>query len=373
MLEEWRPQYNDESRLDMTTKTRKTRDIGEERWFMLQNRARAADAPFIYAVRTTGVYCRPGCASRLPNRRNVAFFDDAVQAKAAGYRACKRCRPDESEPADARVAAVREACRLLDAGGEAVPLHELAAAVKLSPAHFHRMFKRVTGVTPRAYAAMRRVRHAKTQLRSGASVTSAIYASGYAAPSRFYDDAAKMLGMTPTEYRNGAAGQAIQVAVTKASLGMVLIAATSKGVCAVEMGDDERQLFDLARRHFPQATFVEADERFQLWIAEIVALLDTPARGLTLPLDIQGTAFQRRVWDALRTVPAGATTTYAQLAAAIGQPQAVRAVARACAANKLAVAIPCHRVVRSDGNISGYRWGVERKQALLKQESEVAR
>lgn len=341
----------------------------EQRWSLVQQRERSADLPFIYAVKTTGIYCRPGCSSRLPRRTNVAFFDDIWQAKSAGFRACKRCQPDADVPAMKSAAAVQLACKLIEEAEEPPSLEQLSAAVNYSPAHFHRLFKQTLGVTPNSYAAMRRANRVRTNLLDDSTVTQAVYASGYGTSSRFYDESDAVLGMKPSQYRKGGKGVAIRVAVASTSLGPILIAATGKGLCAIEFGDDEHELLSRLRERFRHAEVDESDE-FNRWVTEVVALVDAPCNGLSLPLDVQGTAFQRRVWEALRTIPVGSTATYSDIANQIGKPKAARAVARACAANRIAVAIPCHRVVRRDGQSGGYRWGNGRKKALLANESK---
>jgi len=338
-----------------------------QRWTAVEQRDRSAEASFVYAVKTTGVYCRPGCSSRLPLRKNVAFFESGVQARLAGFRPCKRCRPDAAEPQLDQIDAVRVACELIHQADEPPSLEQLAAAVDYSPSHFHRLFKQSLGITPKAYAAARRANRVRENLLGQPSVTQTVYASGYANSSRFYEDSPHVLGMKPSQYRGGGKGVAIQLAVAATSLGWMLVAATAKGICAIEFGDIAEDLSTRFRDRFPGAELSESDE-FQSWVEQIVALVDEKRQSLPLPLDIQGTAFQRRVWEALQQIPVGTTTTYSELAKQIGQPKAVRAVASACAANKLAVAIPCHRVIRRDGTLGGYRWGIERKQKLLEKE-----
>jgi AraC family transcriptional regulator, regulatory protein of adaptative response / methylated-DNA-[protein]-cysteine methyltransferase len=342
----------------------------DERWAAVRDRDRSAEGRFVVAVKTTGIYCRPGCPARLPNRGNVTFFASAAEARAAGYRACKRCRPDAARPDQQQADAVRRACRLIEGADEPPGLEGLAEAVGLSPSHLHRLFKRYVGVTPKGYAALRRANQARAHLRAGASVTEAIYAAGYGASSRFYDEAGRVLGMSPREFQNGAPGVEVKVAIAPTYLGPVLVAATARGICAIELGESEAGLRRRLRDCFPGARLVEDDPAFGAWVAQVVAFLEAPRRGLALPLDIQGTAFQRRVWEALRAIPAGQTLSYAAVAARIGAPKAVRAVAQACAANRLAVAIPCHRVVRSDGELGGYRGGLDRKRALLEREAK---
>ncbi|GJE61316.1 bifunctional DNA-binding transcriptional regulator/O6-methylguanine-DNA methyltransferase Ada [Methylobacterium trifolii] len=331
-----------------------------------------ADGRFVYAVRTTGVYCRPSCPSRAALPENVSFHDTCAAAEAAGFRPCRRCRPDEPALAHRHAASVARACRLIE-GAETVPaLDALAREAGLSPFHFHRVFKAVTGVTPKAYAGAHRAGRVAMGLRQAASVTEALYEAGYNTASRFYASAPERLGMSPSAYRRGGPGQAIRFAVGQCSLGAILVAATDRGVCAILLGDDPEPLVRDLQDCFPKADLIGDDPGFAALVAQVVGLVEAPGRGLDLPLDIGGTAFQQRVWEALRRIPPGTTATYAEVARAIGEPAAVRAVARACGANALAVAIPCHRVVRADGALSGYRWGVARKRDLLAREG-VAR
>jgi AraC family transcriptional regulator of adaptative response/methylated-DNA-[protein]-cysteine methyltransferase len=341
----------------------------EERWQAVKRRDPAFDGAFLFAVRTTGIYCRPSCASRPAKRENVSFFSTAAEAEKAGYRVCKRCRPDKLGAPDPQMQAVKRACELIETAEEAPKLAELAASAGLSPYHFHRVFKALTGVTPKAYAAETRARRAADKLRTAETVTEAIYDAGFNSSSRFYENTAARLGMTPGAVRRGGAGAVIRFAVGEASLGAVLVAATDKGVCAITLGDDPEALVRDLQDRFPRAEFKGGDAEFERTIAEVVGLVEAPAQRLDLPLDIRGTAFQQRVWAALCAIPAGKTATYMEIARAIGQPTAVRAVAQACANNPLAVAIPCHRVVRSDGDLSGYRWGVERKRELIAREA----
>jgi AraC family transcriptional regulator of adaptative response/methylated-DNA-[protein]-cysteine methyltransferase len=312
------------------------------------------------------VVCRPGCASRTPKRANVDFFDTLADAEGAGYRRCKRCTPGEPT-ADERLAEqVVRACRRLEAEEPEPTLDALAAGAGLSRAHFQRAFKRVVGLTPKQYARTRRSERFRDGLRRASTVTEAIYEAGFGSSSRAYEGAE--LGMTPSAYRTGAAGLAIRYGVAACSLGWLVVAASERGVCAIEFGDDPADLSARLRARFPAARVAEGDADFVHVVEQVVAFVEAPGDGLGLPLDIRGTAFQQRVWDALRQVPPGTTVGYAELAARIGRPEAARAVAGACAANGLAVAIPCHRVVRADGQLSGYRWGVERKRALLERE-----
>ena len=342
----------------------------EEAWWeAVRRRDPAFDGKLIFAVRTTGVYCRPSCASRPANRENVSFFTTAAEAEKAGYRACKRCRPDKLGAPDPQIEAVKRACEEIGQAEEATKLTDLAASAGLSPHHFHRVFKAITGVTPKAYAAEMRARRAADKLRTAGTITEAIYDAGYNSSSRFYETTAARLGMTPSAARRGGAGQVIRFAVGQASLGAVLVAATKKGVCAITLGDDPEGLLRELQDRFPGAELVGGDPAFEHMVAQVVGLVEAPGQRLDLPLDIRGTAFQQRVWAALRAIPAGNTATYKDIARAIGHPTAVRAVAQACAANPLAVAIPCHRVVRTDGDLSGYRWGVERKRELIAREA----
>lgn len=328
------------------------------------------DGRFVYAVRSTGVYCRPGCPSRAARPENLSFHADPAEAEAAGFRPCRRCRPDEPALAAQQAEKITRACRLIEAAETPPSLDALARAAGLSPFHFHRIFKAVTGVTPKAYAQAHRAGRAADSLAAGETVTGSLYAAGYGAPSRFYADGAERLGMSPSAYRKGGAGERIAFAAAPCALGLVLVAATGQGICAILLGDEAEALRrDLAAR-FPRAEIAAGDENFAATVAAVVRLIEAPGAGFALPLDIGGTAFQQRVWQALRAIPAGATATYADIARAIGAPAAVRAVAMACGANALAVAIPCHRVVRSDGALSGYRWGTARKAALLAREGE---
>jgi AraC family transcriptional regulator, regulatory protein of adaptative response / methylated-DNA-[protein]-cysteine methyltransferase len=341
----------------------------EQRWQAVKRRDPAFDGKFFFAVRTTGVFCRPSCASRPAKRENVAFFSNVVEAENAGYRACKRCRPDKLGAPDPQIEAVKRACERIDSAEEAPKLADLALSAGLSPYHFHRVFKSITGVTPKAYAAATRARRAADKLRTAGTVTEAIYDAGFNSSSRFYESTAARLGMTPGAVRRGGAGAAIRFAIGQASLGAVLVAATKKGVCAIMLGDDAHALVRELQDRFPNAELEGGDAEFERMVARVVGLVEAPGQRLDLPLDIRGTAFQQRVWAALRAIPPGKTATYKEIARAIGQPSAVRAVAQACGANPLAVAIPCHRVVRTDGDLSGYRWGVERKRKLLDREA----
>ncbi|MGH6886748.1 MAG: bifunctional DNA-binding transcriptional regulator/O6-methylguanine-DNA methyltransferase Ada, partial [Geminicoccales bacterium] len=287
----------------------------------------------------------------------------------AGFRPCKRCRPNEAGLAERQASVVAKACRAIEEADEMPSLDALAEAAGMSRFHFHRIFKAVTGVTPKAYGDAQRARRVRDELTRNATVTGAIYGAGFNSSGRFYAASSDLLGMTPTEFRAGGNGAAIRFAVGECSLGSILVAATGKGVCAILFGDDPDTLVRDLQDRFPKARLIGADEEFEQLVATVVGFVEAPAQGLDLPLDVRGTAFQQRVWQALREIPSGSTASYAEIALRIGRPKAVRAVAQACASNGIAVAIPCHRVVRNDGALSGYRWGVERKRALLKRES----
>ena len=359
----------------MSAKTRNqalgTAVENDPRWAAVRARDARADGAFFYSVRTTGVYCRPSCGARPARPENVAFHATRGEAEQAGFRPCKRCKPDQPPAAERQAAVVAALCRLIESSDETPSLEELARHVDLSVFHAHRMFKAVTGVTPRAYAAAHRGKRVREELGKSSTVTRAIYGAGYSSNGRFYEESNDLLGMTPTRYRAGGADTSIRFAIGACSLGAILVAATARGVCAILLGDDPEELAHDLERRFPRARLIGADPAFEGLVAQVVGLVEKPGAGLELPLDIRGTAFQQRVWEALRAIPAGATASYADIAGAIGAPRAVRAVAQACGANPLAVAIPCHRVVRTDGDLSGYRWGVERKRALLDREANV--
>jgi AraC family transcriptional regulator of adaptative response/methylated-DNA-[protein]-cysteine methyltransferase len=335
-------------------------------------RDRRSDGLFYYSVRTTGVYCRPSCAARLARRENVRFHSTCEDAERAGFRPCQRCRPAGPSRGDERAAAVARACRLIEAADVPPSLDALARAAGMSRFHFHRVFKAITGITPRAYAAAHRGRRVRDELTRGGTVTDAIYGAGFNSSGRFYAAAAGVLGMRPTSFQSGGAGASIRFAVGECSLGSILVAASDRGVCAILLGDDPDALVRDLQDRFPKGRLIGGDREFERLVARVVGFIEAPALGLELPLDVRGTAFQQRVWQALREVPPGATVTYKRLAERVGAPRAVRAVAQACASNTLAVAIPCHRVVRNDGALSGYRWGVSRKRALLAREGATA-
>ena len=346
----------------------------DDRWAAVQRRDPAADGAFVFAVATTGVYCRPSCPARPAKRQNVSFLATCAAAEQAGFRACKRCRPNADAPRIDRADAVSAACRQIEQalaeGMEPPAIAALARAAGLSAFHFHRMFKDLAGVTPRDYARRLRAERVKKALGEGASVTDAIYDAVYSSSSRFYERAMSELGMTPTAWRDGGRGAEIRFAVGECWLGSILVAATEKGVCAIQLGSDPDALVRELQDRFPRATLVGGDAGFEDLVARAVGLVEQPGSAGDLPLDVRSTAFQQRVWQALREIAPGSTSTYTRIAARIGLPKAVRAVARACAANPLAVVIPCHRVVRTDGALAGYRWGVERKRALLEREAK---
>jgi AraC family transcriptional regulator of adaptative response/methylated-DNA-[protein]-cysteine methyltransferase len=341
----------------------------DPRWAALRRRDPKADGKFYYSVKTTGVYCRPSCPSRLAKAENVAFHTTRAGAERAGFRPCKRCKPDQPSLAAQHAAMVARICRSIESSDTAPRLAALAKAAHLSPYYFHRVFKAVTGVTPKAYAAAQRARRVRSELGRSHTVTEAIFDAGFNSGGRFYATSDELLGMTPTDFRAGGVRTEIRFAVGECSLGSILVATSAKGVCAILLGDDPNELTRDLQDRFARANLIGGDEEFERLVAKIVGLVEAPAIGLDLPLDVRGTAFQQRVWQALRKIPAGSTASYSAIAQRIGAPKAFRAVAQACAANPIAIAIPCHRVVRNDGALSGYRWGVERKRALLEREA----
>ncbi|MDH7794637.1 MULTISPECIES: bifunctional DNA-binding transcriptional regulator/O6-methylguanine-DNA methyltransferase Ada [unclassified Beijerinckia] len=339
------------------------------RWTQILARDRNADGQFWYSVYTTGIYCRPSCPSRAANPKNVRIHATLADAKATGFRPCRRCNPDGASVVDDQAALVARACRIIEASEEEPALADLARALGRSAGYFHRLFKATTGLTPKDYAAAQRAKKVRLALAQGSGVTEAIYDAGFNSSGRFYEQAVGMLGMTPTRYRAGGAHEDIRFAVGQSSLGAILVASTRKGVAAILFGDDPDQLVRDLQDRFPNASLIGGDADYETLVARVVGFVEAPRLGLDLPLDVRGTAFQQRVWQALQDIPVGETMSYAELARRIGRPSAVRAVAGACAANPLAVAIPCHRVVRTDGALSGYAWGVERKRALLDREA----
>ncbi|MYN29932.1 bifunctional DNA-binding transcriptional regulator/O6-methylguanine-DNA methyltransferase Ada [Duganella levis] len=338
------------------------------RWTAVQQRDAGADGEFWYSVRSTGVYCRPSCGARPALRKNVAFHDSREAAEQAGFRPCLRCKPDQPPLAERQAALVAQACRLIDEAEEAPDLDSLALAVGVSRFYFHRMFKAVTGITPKAYANAARARRVQAGLAGQASVTEAMYAAGFNSSGRFYAQSPAVLGMTPTAFRAGGVGEQIRFAIAECSLGPILVASTVQGICAILIDDDPDFLVRDLQDRFPKAELIGAEPEYEQVVSRVVGMVEQPSVGLDLPLDVRGTAFQQRVWQVLRAIPSGRRVTYAELAELAGVPRGARAVASACAANAIAVAIPCHRVVRNDGSISGYRWGVDRKAALLNRE-----
>ncbi|TFZ44737.1 bifunctional DNA-binding transcriptional regulator/O6-methylguanine-DNA methyltransferase Ada [Stenotrophomonas maltophilia] len=353
----------------MNTTTTMPYETDDQRWTAVQARDVRADGHFVYAVRTTGVYCQPSSTARQPKRENVTFFASAEAAEGAGYRPSRRARGDAGSAAADRAALVARACRLIEVSETPPALEDLAAGVGMSPFHFHRLFKAETGLTPKAYSSAYRARKLREELSSpDASITNAIYDSGFNSNSRFYEASEQLLGMRARDYRAGGAGAIIRFAVGQCSLGAILVAQSQRGICAILLGDDPDRLVRDLQDQFPKAEIIGCDDEFEQLIAQVVGFIEAPSIGLQLPLDVQGTAFQERVWRALREIPPGVTVSYSDIAALIGSPKAVRAVAQACATNHIAVAIPCHRVVRRNGDLAGYRWGVERKRELLRRE-----
>lgn len=336
----------------------------EARWSAVATRDSRADRHFVYAVRTTGVFCRPSCPSRRPRRSNVLFFETRRDAERAGFRACRKCDGRTDSMPDA----VRQACRLIENADEVSTLEEIARAVGLSPAYFHRLFTRSIGVTPKAYADSLRTNRLQNGLANGNCVTGAIHAAGYHSGSRVYHHSSRILGMTPSQYGNGAAGVRIRYALSPCSLGWLLVAATDRGICLTSLGDAPQPLEERLAARFPNAEQLEDDPQLSGWVAQIVSMLETPTTACELPLDIRGTVFQRQVWEALRSIPPGETSTYSAIAKQIGRPKAVRAVGNACGSNPVAPIIPCHRVLASDGTLGGYGFGLERKRTLLARE-----
>lgn len=337
----------------------------QHKWQQVLARDARQDGRFVFAVRTTGVYCRPSCPSRRPRRDSVEFFAGPREAERAGYRACLRCKPTEM-PAQAQY--VLRARRLLDQTEHVMTLAQLSKRVGLSPFHLQRLFKRATGLSPREYQSARRMQHVKAELRKRGDVTTALYEAGFSSPSRLYESAGRELGMTPGEYGRGGAGRTVSFAIVNSALGLMLVAATERGLCSVRFGDDASELERELREEFHSAELRRDDSALKHCVEPLLATLRGERTTIDLPLDVRATAFQKKVWEALRRIPAGETRSYSDVAREIGDSHAVRAVARACATNPVAVAVPCHRVVRSDGDLAGYRWGVERKRKLLEQE-----
>ncbi|HLH96547.1 MAG TPA: bifunctional DNA-binding transcriptional regulator/O6-methylguanine-DNA methyltransferase Ada [Xanthobacteraceae bacterium] len=354
---------------DIMETARKVATADDPRWARIVTRDRTADGQFWYSVASTGVYCRPSCPSRGANPKNVTLHDTLAAAKATGFRPCKRCNPDGASLEAENAALVAKACRLIEQSEEPLSLADLAAAVDLSPNYFHRMFKAVIGLTPKGYTEARRAERVRERLAQGQSVTTTVYDAGFNSTGRFYERTTRMLGMTPSKYRSGGVDEDIRFAVGQSSLGAILVASSQKGVAAILMGDDPEALLRDLQDRFPKARLIGGDADYERLVARVVGFVEAPKIGLDLPLDVRGTAFQQRVWQALAEIPPGKTMSYSDIARAIGAPKAVRAVAGACAANSIAVAIPCHRVVRNDGSASGYAWGIERKRALIEREA----
>ena len=341
----------------------------DPRWARIVARDKSADGQLWYSVATTGVYCRPSCPSRTANPRNVALHDTIEGARATGFRPCRRCNPDGPSLECENAALVAKACRLIEDSEEEPSLEDLASAVERSPSYFHRIFKASTGLTPKAYAAGQRAKKVREGLATGTSVTEAMYDAGFNSSGRFYEKSNGMLGMTPTKYREGGANEDIRFAVGQSCLGAILVASSTKGVASILLGDDPDALVRDLQDRFPKARLIGMDRDYEALVSEVCGFVENPGLGLDLPLDVRGTAFQRRVWQVLQEIPVGARMSYSDVARRIGAPKATRAVAGACAANNIAVAIPCHRVVRNDGALSGYAWGVDRKRALLDREA----
>lgn len=361
---------DDRSALKRTGQSERGGMNEEAKWQAVLARDEEADGIFVYAVMSTGIYCRPSCPSRRPKRENVAFFDLNKEAETAGFRPCKRCKPQDISTSQKNTLLVEEACRILENADDPIPLDALANRLGVSSFHFHRLFKRETGVTPAAYGRAHRTKRLSEALTSNGTVTQAIFESGYQSTHPAYRAANGALGMSPTSYKAGGHGQTINVGIGTCTLGKALVAGTSKGICAILIGDDDNALRTDLEKRFPNAVLKEADDAFEDRMNEAIAVVDGQASGENLPLDIQGTAFQIAVWQQLQKIPAGETQTYTEIARRIGKPEAVRAVANACGANPTAVAIPCHRIVRTDGSMGGYRWGLDRKQTLLARESQ---
>jgi len=353
----------------VSTEMRAVATTRDARWAAVVSRDPRADGTFFYGVTTTGVYCRPSCGARLARPENVRFYATGAEAEQAGFRPCRRCRPDQPALAMRHAATVAQLCHLIENAEQAPPLSELAQQAGLSPHHLHRVFRAVTGLTPKAYATAHRAKRVRQKLDSSHTVTDAIFDAGFNSAGRFYEQSDQLLGMTPTNFRAGGANTQIRFAVGECSLGSILVARSERGVCAILLGEDPEGLTRELQDRFPQADLIGGDPQFEELVAKVIALVETPRLGVDLPLDVRGTAFQQRVWQALRQIPPGKKETYANIANRIGAPKSVRAVAQACAANTLAVAIPCHRVVRTDGGLGGYRWGIERKRTLLERET----
>jgi AraC family transcriptional regulator, regulatory protein of adaptative response / methylated-DNA-[protein]-cysteine methyltransferase len=341
----------------------------DPRWVRIVARDKSADGHLWYSVATTGVYCRPSCPSRTANPGNVQLHDTLQSARATGFRPCRRCNPDGLSRESENAVLIAKACRIIEESEEEPSLETVADAIGRSPSHFHRVFKAATGLTPKQYAAANRAQKIRQGLVAGNSVTEVIYDAGFNSSGRFYENATDMLGMTPSQYRAGGTNEEIKFAVGQTSLGAILVASSTKGVASILLGDDPDELVRNLQDRFPKAHLIGANRDYEALVARVVGFVEAPNIGLDLPLDVRGAAFQHRVWRALQQIPVGETVSSAEIARRIGSPQAARAVADACAANNFAVAIPCHRVLRNDGSLSGYAWGVERRRLLLGREA----
>lgn len=350
-------------------KTIKDFSTEEHRWEAIVQRMQQSDGEFFYGVVTTGIYCRPVCSSRIPNRENVRFFDTTQLAEDADFRPCKRCTPRKESAPNTALDVVTQACKFIEESEKEPTLNQLADIVGLSPYHFHRLFKKTLGITPKQYAAANRQNRVRTNLRQDTTITDAIYESGYESSSRFYENAASSLGMKPSEFQKGGKGKLIRYGIVQSYLGWVLVAVSDRGVCRIDFDDSPEILKARLDENFPNAELISDDPTISSIISQTVAFLETPELEYALPLDIQGTAFQQQVWQALRDIRPGTTVSYGDIAKQIGNPKAVRAVAQACGSNSIAVAIPCHRVVRKNGELGGYRWGIKRKEMILEREA----
>ncbi|MGV8995594.1 MAG: bifunctional DNA-binding transcriptional regulator/O6-methylguanine-DNA methyltransferase Ada [Parvibaculaceae bacterium] len=343
--------------------------IDDPRWACIVDRDKSADGQFWYSVSTTGIYCRPSCPSRIANPKNVQFHDTLDSARATGFRPCKRCNPEGLSIESENTALIAKACRIIEESEDEPSLEALADAVGRSPSYFHRVFKTTVGLTPKDYASADRAKRIRRGLTTESSITETIYDAGFNSSGRFYEKSTGMLGMTPSRYKAGGIDEEIKFAVGHTSLGAILVASSAKGVASILLGDDPDALVRDLQDRFPKARLIGADLDYEALVARVVGFVEAPRIGLDLPLDVRGTAFQQRVWRVLQEIPVGETVSYAEVARRIGSPKAVRAVAGACAANNLAIVIPCHRVVRNDGSLSGYAWGVDRKRALIEMEA----
>jgi AraC family transcriptional regulator of adaptative response/methylated-DNA-[protein]-cysteine methyltransferase len=346
------------------------KQMHDKRWAVVKNRDSSVPADFFYAVKTTGIYCRPGCSSRLPNQENVEFFSTSGGAENAGYRPCKRCRPESSPIIEDQILLIAAVCRRILSSTSPLSLNELASGANMSPGHFHRLFKKVLGITPKEYSSSIQSDRFLKALDDGYSVTEAVYEAGYSSSGLAYDQLKSKMVMKPSLYRKGAPGTMIQYAIAECFLGWIVVANSSRGICAVLFSDDPAELPGMIRERFPKAVISESASGESVLLKEAVSGIGNPTDYSKLPLDIVGTAFQKRVWNALMEIPRGETASYGDIADRIGRPKAVRAVAGACAANKIAVYIPCHRIIRGDGGLGGYRWGLNRKKSILAKEQQ---